>query len=130
MPFETHKKMFVVVHYGLREECIMLLAHVGHNGCDMRNGEVTGIMHTDPSTSTHSVTYESTLFQSVVCHMLHGEQLYPFHIQLVQELQAGNSKFNFYFEFCLSPRHKITGKPVSYVIYSGVIGQIHKESGK
>jgi hypothetical protein len=55
--------------------------------------------------------------------MLHGEWVYPLHVQLVQELQPGDSRFNLHFQFCLWSLNKIVGEPVSYDVYSGLIGQ-------
>jgi hypothetical protein len=112
---QFHKHVFVVVLHGLRETgAFMPPAHVGHSRCNMQNEEVLGSECTNASTSTHRVTYETGLSQSAFYHMLHGEWLYPVHIQLAQELQPGDSRFNLNFHFCSLPIHKIVGEPVSY----------------
>jgi hypothetical protein len=113
-----------MVPHGLRETgAFMPPAHVCHSRCNMQNEEVIGSVFTNPSTSTRWVTYETGLSQSAVYHMLHGEWLYPLHVQVSHELQPGDSRFNLHFQFCSWPIHKIVGEPLSYDAYSGLIGQ-------
>jgi hypothetical protein len=58
---------------------------------------VLGGLQANPSTSTPRFAQQTGPSQSVVWPTLHEEQLYLFHVQLVQELQSGDHNLRRHF---------------------------------
>jgi hypothetical protein len=72
----------------------------------VQNTKVLDTVQSNPSASTRWVGCETGLSQCVECH---EEQLYSFHVQLVQGLQPGAS--NLCHQLCRWLQHKTVDEP-------------------
>ncbi|KAJ4433103.1 hypothetical protein ANN_15360 [Periplaneta americana] len=65
-----------------------LLSHQTFAGVDrrMREGQCLDMIDQDPAISTRAISAALVIPQSTVWRMLRRKQLYPFHLQKVQEL--------------------------------------------
>jgi hypothetical protein len=83
-----------------------------HNrgGCNVQNEEeASDAAHANRSISACWVAYETALSQSVVWLALYEEQLYPFHVQVVQALQPMDK--NVCLQFCQWLLYKTINEP-------------------